>query len=80
MINTLIGSELLSTDITPETAVPAELTYGDDNAVYCMKNGSSFTVKLSAMNKQKYSADDTSLIKIFLNNEFFPEYSGHKTC
>lgn len=39
LINELIGYELLSTDITPETAVPAELTYGNESVIYCMKDG-----------------------------------------
>lgn len=29
LINALIGTRLLATDITPETAVPAEISYGD---------------------------------------------------
>lgn len=71
LLNTLIGSELLSTDIKPETAVPAEMTYGNDSVVYCMKDNSIVTGMLSELNKQQYSVSDTSLIKITLNNEFF---------
>ena len=34
ILNTLIDKELLSTGIMPETAVPTELFYGQDNVIY----------------------------------------------
>lgn len=72
LVNEFIGYDLLSTDITPETAIPAELTYGKENVTYCMKDG---TQKKGVLNK-KSEQDipcDVSLLKISMENSFFEQ-------
>lgn len=72
LINELIGYEMLSTDITPETAVPTELTYGKENVVYCMKNG---TIKNDILNTtgNHIIPNDTVLMKISMRNSFLEQ-------
>ena len=52
LINALIGYDLLSTDITPETAVPAEMTYGTDGVTYCLKDGKTKIDSLNTSGEQ----------------------------
>lgn len=72
LVNELIGYYLLSTDITPETAIPAELTYGKENITYCMKDG---TQKKGVLNKESEQEIpcDVSLLKISMENSFFEQ-------
>ncbi|MCM1222388.1 MAG: dynamin family protein, partial [Lachnospiraceae bacterium] len=72
LINELLGYEILSTDITPETAVPAELTYGKENVVYCMKNGTEQNDILNTSGNQAIP-DDTVLMKISMRNSFLEQ-------
>lgn len=72
LINELIGYEVLSTDITPETAVPAELTYGKENVVYCMKNGTQRNDILNTTGRQ-IIPNDAVLLKISMENSFFEQ-------
>ena len=72
LINELIGYEMLSTDITPETAVPAELTYGKENIIYCMKNGTQQNDILNMTGRQVIP-NDAILMKISIENSFFEQ-------
>lgn len=72
LINELIGYDLLSTNITPETAVPAELTYGKDDIIYYMKNGTQKKGILNTESEQKVLSD-VSLLKISMENSFFEQ-------
>ena len=72
LLNELIGYELLSTDITPETAVPAELTCGKDEVIYCMKDGRQKNSGINSMGVQKIPKD-CSLMKISMQNAFFKQ-------
>ena len=65
------GKSSLSTDITPETAVPAEISYGNGSINYCMKDGTVSSCRISEMDSVKISANEVNLIKIHINNEFF---------
>ncbi|HCR73049.1 MAG TPA: hypothetical protein DIW26_01165 [Ruminococcus sp.] len=71
LINSIVNMELLSTDITPETAVPAEISYGNGSINYCMKDGTVSSCRISEMDSVKISANEVNLIKIHINNEFF---------
>lgn len=72
LINELIGYEMLSTDITPETAVPTELTYGEENVVYCMKNGTKQNDILNTSGSQTIP-NDTALMKISMKSSFLEQ-------
>lgn len=70
LINSLIDMELLSTEITPETAVPTEISYGNESISYYMKDGSASKGKLSELSTQTFSANEVILVKAVLNNSF----------
>lgn len=72
LLNELIGYDLLSTDITPETAVPAELTYGKNNVVLCMKDGTEETKPLNTTGTQTVPSS-CSLMKIQMKNAFLEQ-------
>ena len=72
LLNELIGYDLLSTDITPETAVPTELTYGKDNVVLCMNDGTEKTKTLNTTGTQTVPAS-CSLMKIQMQNAFLEQ-------
>lgn len=72
LLNELIGYDLLSTDITPETAVPAELTYGKNNVVLCMKDGIEETKPLNTTGTQTVPSS-CSLMKIQMQNAFLEQ-------
>jgi len=72
LLNEMIGYDLLSTGITPETAVPAELTYGNENVTFYMKDGIIRIDQLNASGRQKIP-DGVSLVKIQMMNPFFEQ-------
>ncbi len=69
ILNTLLGRELLSTNITPETAVPTEISYGQDSVIYCTENGET-TGSVEDLHTDTLQADRIDLVKVTLNNEF----------
>ena len=72
LFNELIGYEFLSTDITPETSVPVELTYGDEHISFCMKDGTMKTEPLNTTGVQRIPAD-CALMKAQMRNPFFEQ-------
>ena len=70
LINSLINMELLSTEITPETAIPTEISYGNENINYFMKDGSVSKGKISELSTQMFSANEVTLVKAMLHNSF----------
>lgn len=69
MINAIIGKPLLSVNITPETAVPTEVYYGD-NKVYQFNKNMAIERKVEELPLEGLTIQNTSLVKIEYNNEF----------
>ena len=69
LINVVLGDEILSTEITPETAVPAEICYGQNSVLYVTDKGTSVG-KVSELNTKKLSIDKEKLVQITLDNDF----------
>lgn len=68
LLNFMLGEELLSTNITPETAVPAEITYGDNTAEIISENG---TENISIAEYKTFTATaQTRLAKLYSKNSF----------
>lgn len=68
------GKKILKEDITPETAIPAEIVYGNDENVSIIKNDGS--VKNILVEEYKNYVADANLAKcarIQLNNSFLKE-------
>ncbi|KGR80079.1 dynamin family protein [Ureibacillus manganicus] len=69
MINAFLDQRLLRTNITAETAVPAEITYGEP-IVKIVKDNQQQLITLEDLLNQEYSIHDTDFIQIqLLNNE-----------
>lgn len=71
LINALLGEKLLSTNITPETAVPTEITAGNNTVILTDKDGNTQTMPLSEFDASALRADTCSLVRIETDNPFF---------
>lgn len=72
MINAIIGKALLSVDITPETAVPTEIYYGN-NKVYQYDKNAVIERKIEELPLKGLTVQTTDLVKIEYDNEFLKE-------
>lgn len=77
LINAALGRELLTTDITPETAVPTEIFYGKDNVRYISET-SEENSSLDNFYSRKLSAEKVDLAVISIEDEFLKEISSVK--
>lgn len=68
MINAFLGERLLKTKLTPETAVPAEISYGEPY-VKVVKGEKYHSITFDDLLNEEFSIDDTDYIQIqFLND------------
>lgn len=77
LLNTVLGysRKLLKEDITPETAVPAEITYSpDEDTVYVVQNDGTY-YKLSVDDYREFAADADAVrcTRLNLKNRFLEE-------
>jgi GTPase SAR1 family protein len=72
LINAVIGRPLLGVEITPETAVPTEVYYGNDN-VYQYSKAGCIRRKIEDLPLRDLTIKDTDLLRIEVNNEFLSE-------
>ena len=72
MINAIIGKPLLSVEITPETAVPTEIYYGD-NKVYQYDKNAVVERMIDELPLKGLTVQTTDLVKIEYDNEFLKE-------
>ncbi len=72
MINAIIGKPLLSVDITPETAVPTEIYYGE-NKVYQYDKTGVVERRIEELPLKGLTVQTTDLVKIEYNNEFLEQ-------
>ena len=76
LLNALIGKSpldkfYLGVDLTPETSVPAEITFAPQNKFLLIyQNGNSVTVSLEDYVTKNFDANKISKACIFLDNEF----------
>lgn len=68
LINCLLEEELLTTDITPETAMPAEICYGSDKVV-CRSDNGEKTISVQDYREGKLPAS-VKLVELALNKPF----------
>lgn len=74
LVNTLLGykTEILKTDITPETAIPAELNYSDENEVIHIIKNDGTIEPMTVEAYRNFDADATTVksAKLYLKNRF----------
>lgn len=79
LINTLLGysRRLLKEDITPETAVPTEITYTPDEDSCCIirNDGGCETITVSDYRKLEVDANTVTCIRLNLKNSFLEKIS-----
>lgn len=78
LINAVIGEKLLSEAITPETAVPTEITYGNDTVTMVENDGRETAISLSDFDSKTLAADKYSVVKIGTSNAFFAQIPSIK--
>jgi len=70
LINSWLGENVLSTNLTPETALATELRYGIDNYIEAVKDDDSFDrFELSQSEEIKKSASKYQYLRLYLKNE-----------
>lgn len=73
MINAIIGAPLLGVDITPETAVPTEVFYGEENQVLQYTKEGVIEHQMEELPIQNLTINDTELLTIQTNLPFLKE-------
>lgn len=72
MVNAIIGTPILNVEITPETAVPTEVYYGN-NRVYRQTKEGFIEYKVSDLPLKDLNIKNTELVKIEYDDEFLRE-------
>lgn len=75
MLNAILEKELLPVDITPETAVPTEIHFGD-NKVYRRREGSVTESSIEELPLRGLSIQNTDVVRIEYNHPFLEEVSS----
>ncbi|MCD8110674.1 MAG: dynamin family protein [Clostridiales bacterium] len=74
LVNTLLGysQKILKEDITPETAIPAEITYtdSDEKVIILKKDGSEEIIDVEDYHKCEFDAKTVKCARIQLRNRF----------
>lgn len=70
LINSFLGSEILSTNLTPETALATELRFSNENYFVAVKIDGSFDkYDLNQNDEIKKNASKYKYLKLYLNND-----------
>ncbi|MCT8977442.1 dynamin family protein [Clostridium sp. CX1] len=69
MINALLGKDILPVEITPETAIPTEITYGH-NKVQLYQNDEVKEISIDDLRNGNFNVDNTKLIRLEYENDF----------
>ncbi len=69
MINAILEKNLLSVNITPETAIPTEISYGDDK-VTLINGENKKLISIDEFKDLDLSIKDVNLVKIQYKNDF----------
>ncbi len=78
MLNAILGKRLLSVEITPETAVPTEIYYGD-NAVYRLDlEGEAHLCSVNDLPLKDLTVKDTQLVRVEYDHDFLKQISNVK--
>lgn len=70
LLNAVIGKQVLSVDITPETAVPTEISYGEVNSVKQIFGDSVKEYQMDELPIKGLNIRNTDLVRINYANDF----------
>lgn len=71
MINALLEKSILKTDITPETAIPTEIYYGNNLAKTYKRGNLVGSMNIEEFKKIELDGEKIDLVKIEVQDEFF---------
>ena len=77
LLNAVVGRPLVSVDVTPETAVPAEIYYGE-NHVYQIHEGRIQEHSLEDLPLKGLTSKNTDVLRIEYDNEFLKQIPSVK--
>lgn len=78
MLNAVLGRRLVSVEITPETAVPTEIFYGDDNVTRIDLEGNTHNYSFDELPLRDLSVRNTELVRIAYDHPFLKEIENVK--
>lgn len=70
MINALVEDNILKTDITPETAIPTEIYFGDDKVQLYKNTKLIETIHINDFKEKELDISEVDLIKLESSNSF----------
>ncbi|WP_086282712.1 dynamin family protein [Campylobacter devanensis] len=74
LINSFLGSKVLETGITPQTAIATELRYSQDEKIEAVKDDDSIEIfDINDLKKVEEKAQTYNHIKLYLNNQKLKE-------
>ncbi len=77
LLNAIIGKNLLTVDVTPETAIPKEIYYGE-NRVYQIYKDHVIEHSVDELPLDELTNADTDCVRIEYNNEFLAKIPSVK--
>ena len=72
MLNAILGKNLLGTQITPETAIPTEIYYGENRALL-YNNGIIEEITVEQYKDTELNSNVTQLVKLEYNSDFLQQ-------
>lgn len=78
MLNAVLGKRLVSVEITPETAVPTEIFYGDNKVTRAGVDGETKEYELTDLPLKDLSVRNTELVRIAYDHPFLKEIENVK--
>lgn len=78
MLNAVLGERLVSVEITPETAVPTEIFYGDNTVTRVDLEGNTQEYTLDDLPLKDLSVRNTELVRIAYDHPFLKEIENVK--
>ncbi|MDD6207025.1 MAG: dynamin family protein [Clostridiales bacterium] len=78
LLNAVLGKQMLSVDITPETAVPTEICYGPENSVKQIFGDSVKEYQMEDLPIKGLNIRNTDLVRIRYSNEFLKKIPNVK--
>ncbi len=78
MINALVEDNILKTDITPETAIPTEISFGNNNVQLYANSQLIKTINIDEFKDNELSFDKVDLIKLESSDEFLSQIKSVK--
>lgn len=78
MINALIEDNILKTDITPETAIPTEIYFGEDKVQLYKNTKLIETIPINNFKEKELDINEIDLIKLETSNSFLSQIKSVK--